>query len=132
MTDQGSERKEIATSGGDKLLVNKTASITLYGFDSVNEGGGQREIFDHLIIRTMGCEKGDLYSDFYAEARRTAHVRLFQLCEDLYVQIGTKVPPGTTRAEVERFNTRCRIPSEIWEALEADIAQTIQSRTQAG
>jgi hypothetical protein len=125
-TGQGAERIKIKTSGGEKLLVNKTCSIpSSQSYESVS----------FLLERIMGRAKPSL--DCYGHAVdqndrdlwELAAQRLFLEVGDLYVQTGTKVPPGTTRAEVERLNTRCYTPVEVWEALEADITQSIQSRT---
>jgi len=127
LTGQGAKRIEIAYPVGDKLLANKTASITLVGNDQRPE-----ELFNHLTARIMRCKIPNLDSASNSELWGLARTRLFRLCEDLYVQIGTKVPPGTTRTEIEHLNTRCYSPSEVWETLEADVTQAIQSRTQAG
>ncbi|MFA5990875.1 MAG: hypothetical protein WC794_01345 [Candidatus Doudnabacteria bacterium] len=123
-TGKESERVEVSTSGGVKVLVGGSASMTHVERDQKSD-----VLFDYLIERLMGCDKPDILWEGNRKRWDFARNRLFRLCEDLYVQIGIKVPPSTTRAEVERLNTRCCDPTEIWEALEADISQSIQSRS---
>jgi hypothetical protein len=124
LTTRDSERLEVVTPGGDKVLVNRTASISLVG-----DGQSQDEIFEYLIGCVMGCERGDLaWSRGEEEVWDMTRSRLFRLSDDLYIQIGTKVPPGTSRTEIERMNTNCYAPCEVWETLKDDIIQTTQSR----
>lgn len=125
-TGKDSERIEVSTSGGVKVLVGGSASMT-----HVECNQKSSVLFDHLIERLMGCDKPDILLVSNRERWDFARNRLFRLCEDLYVQVGTKVPPCTTREEVERFNTRCYDSTEIWEALRADVEQSVQSRSKA-
>lgn len=125
-TGKESEQIEVPTSGGVKLLVGGAASMT-----HVERDQKSNVLFDHLIERLMGCDKPDISWEGNRKRWDFARNRLFRLCEDLYVQIGIKVPPSTTRTEVERLNTRCYDSTEIWEALKADIEQSIQSRSKA-
>jgi hypothetical protein len=125
MTNEGSGKIRIATPAGDKFLVEKTASINLECGDEDN----WNKIFDHIIKRIVDCNRDPNDISWYGLIRQ-ARNRLFRLCEDLYVQLGTKTPPGVTRVKIERLNTRCYSPNEVWEALEADILREIQSRTQ--
>jgi len=127
LTNPTADRLEIATPGGDKLLVNRTASISLFGDHQF-----EYEILDHLISRVLEEIMADALANGDFDSTYDLRRRLFRECDDLYVQLGTKVPPGTTRAEIERMNTKCYAPSGVWEALEADILQSIQSRTKAG
>ena len=117
------KRMKIQTSCGEKLLIGETCTFST---------AEDKECpFDHLVERLMSCTKPTLF-DWVDDIDRweLAKKRLFRRCEDIYVQLGTNVPPGTTQADVERFNTRCYEPSEIWEALEADVTESVRSRTQ--
>lgn len=133
LVDPGTERIEIPTPGGNKLLVNRTASIleVEYYRDERDANYGPYSIFDYLTEKVMNCTKPNLASEYNFTIWNLAKRRLFLGCGELYVQFGTKIPSCTSRVEIERLNIRCRLYCDVFEALEADIAQSIQSRTQA-
>ena len=130
LVSRDTEKIKIVTDGGEKILVNRTFSISPIG--------GQDTVFDLFISLIIGFKPFDYpqHADGLTvlkwELANLAQKRMFRICEDLYVQLGTKAPPGTTREEIERLNTRCYEPSEVWEALKADIEESIASRPHAG
>lgn len=133
-----SERVELKTDDGEKCLTKRTCTIKQVAghkdpFDVLMEkifGVSRENLVDHMSYNTFGTPI-DTNKYIPSYTWEEAKARMFRISNDLYVfRFGINTAANTTRAEIERLNTLCYEPIEMWEILKADIEKSIKSRIQ--